>query len=65
MREVTSIEILTFKSARGLVSLVVVGETTETYIVCTLEEFERARAAGEAPRVLGFRKADAVRVETR
>lgn len=61
MAELPTNKELKFTSARGIVSLVVCGETRETYIVCTPEELHAARAAGREPQVVGFRKADVVK----
>ena len=60
MSEMTVDKELKFRSARGVVNLVVRGETGDTYIVCTHEELKRAQAERREPRVLGFRKTDVV-----
>jgi hypothetical protein len=61
MAEISKNKELKFTSARGIVSLIVRGETRETYIVCTAEELKASREAGREPQVLGFRKADVVK----
>ncbi len=60
MPEVEHPQLLKFSSARGVVSLVVCGETDDAYIVCAPEEYKAAREAGREPLVLGFPKADVV-----
>ncbi len=49
-----------FASARGVVNLVILGETDKTYVVCSPEEYRRAQREGREPCRVGFRKSDEV-----
>ena len=55
------IETKRFDSARGIVTLVVLGETKDVYLVCSPEEHDAARREGRSPRLIGFRRSDVVK----
>jgi hypothetical protein len=59
MAEATQIK--RFNSARGVVRLVVLEETPETYMVCSPEEYAAAQREGRKPLRVGFRKTDVVK----
>ena len=51
---------LWFTSARGPVELVVIGETSATYIVCSPQEYDSSVRDRREPLQVGFRKTDVI-----